>query len=465
MFHQIKQRTLSINQLYQFFFCLIFFLGTLFNGSNSFLLIKINFIFLFIFFLHLMFKKNFKTNFLYLYKTNKNIFYLFAIFIIFLIFQVVPLPNFFLSFISENSFNFYKNINFSNYNPISLNIYFSSHEIINYLNIFLIVVLTNLIFYKKKHINRFLFYFSIMGFFHAFFAVFWLLNGNPDFIFKDTIYYSNSATGFFINRTNFFFFLVLTFLIGLQYLYFNNIKMIFKEDKFEIFYVRFFLLFISIGIISTFSRLGNFYLLIIVLYYLLISIINTNKLFNRFSIFFIVLILFDILIMGVYFGGNQLISRFDFFNYELLSNPNNQVNLLSSKDIEDNLSRLKLISLGFEFFKSYFYFGYGAGAFESAFFLLFENLNDIYANHAHSDFVELLGELGIFGFIIFILLFINILYRGVDAYIGKYSNLHFLLIPLLLLFLFNGFFDFSLNIPSNQFLFASLVTMSLKKYF
>ena len=150
MFHQIKQRTLSINQLYQFFFCLIFFLGTLFNGSNSFLLIKINFIFLFIFFLHLMFKKNFKTNFLYLYKTNKNIFYLFAIFIIFLIFQVVPLPNFFLSFISENSFNFYKNINFSNYNPISLNIYFSSHEIINYLNIFLIVVLTNLIFYKKK---------------------------------------------------------------------------------------------------------------------------------------------------------------------------------------------------------------------------------------------------------------------------------------------------------------------------
>ena len=465
MFHQIKQRTLSINQLYQFFFCLIFFLGTLFNGSNSFLLIKINFIFLFIFFLHLMFKKNFKTNFLYLYKTNKNIFYLFAIFIIFLIFQVVPLPNFFLSFISENSFNFYKNINFSNYNPISLNIYFSSHEIINYLNIFLIVVLTNLIFYKKKHINRFLFYFSIMGFFHAFFAVFWLLNGNPDFIFKDTIYYSNSATGFFINRTNFSFFLVLTFLIGLQYLYFNNIKMIFKEDKFEIFYVRFFLLFISIGIISTFSRLGNFYLLIIVLYYLLISIINTNKLFNRFSIFFIVLILFDILIMGVYFGGNQLISRFDFFNYELLSNPNNQVNLLSSKDIEDNLSRLKLISLGFEFFKSYFYFGYGAGAFESAFFLLFENLNDIYANHAHSDFVELLGELGIFGFIIFILLFINILYRGVDAYIGKYSNLHFLLIPLLLLFLFNGFFDFSLNISSNQFLFASLVTMSLKKYF
>lgn len=465
MFHQIKQRTLSINQLYQFFFCLIFFLGTLFNGSNSFLLIKINFIFLFIFFLHLMFKKNFKTNFLYLYKTNKNIFYLFAIFIIFLIFQVVPLPNFFLSFISENSFNFYKNINFSNYNPISLNIYFSSHEIINYLNIFLIVVLTNLIFYKKKHINRFLFYFSIMGFFHAFFAVFWLLNGNPDFIFKDKIYYSNSATGFFINRTNFSFFLVLTFLIGLQYLYFNNIKMIFKEDKFEIFYVRFFLLFISIGIISTFSRLGNFYLLIIVLYYLLISIINTNKLFNRFSIFFIVLILFDILIMGVYFGGNQLISRFDFFNYELLSNPNNQVNLLSSKDIEDNLSRLKLISLGFEFFKSYFYFGYGAGAFESAFFLLFENLNDIYANHAHSDFVELLGELGIFGFIIFILLFINILYRGVDAYIGKYSNLHFLLIPLLLLFLFNGFFDFSLNIPSNQFLFASLVTMSLKKYF
>jgi len=100
MFHQIKQRTLSTNQIYQIFFCLILFLGTLFNGSNSYLFIKINFIFLLIFFLFLMFKKKFQKNLLYLYKTNKKIFYLFIIFIIYLIFQIVPLPNFFLSFIS-----------------------------------------------------------------------------------------------------------------------------------------------------------------------------------------------------------------------------------------------------------------------------------------------------------------------------------------------------------------------------
>src|SRR6056300_1961702 len=98
MFHQIKQRTLSINQLYQFFFCLIFFLGTLFNGSNSYLLIKINFIFWFIFFLLLMFKKKFQKNLLYLYKTNKKIFYLFIIFIIYLIFKIIPLQNIFLNF-------------------------------------------------------------------------------------------------------------------------------------------------------------------------------------------------------------------------------------------------------------------------------------------------------------------------------------------------------------------------------
>ena len=182
MFHQIKYRTLSINQIYQIFFCLILFFGTLFNGSNSYLLIKINFIFLLTFFSYLMFKKKFKKNLLHLYKKNKKTFYFFITFIIYLIFQIVPLPNFFLGFISENSFNFYKNINLINYNPISLNIYFSLHEIINYLNIFFIVILTNLIFYKKKHINRFLFYFSIIGFFHAFFAVFWLLIGNPIYL-------------------------------------------------------------------------------------------------------------------------------------------------------------------------------------------------------------------------------------------------------------------------------------------
>ena len=52
-------------------------------------------------------------------------------------------------------------INLKKYNPVTLNVYFSIHEIISYLNIFFIVVLTNLIFYKKKHTNRYFIYFSI----------------------------------------------------------------------------------------------------------------------------------------------------------------------------------------------------------------------------------------------------------------------------------------------------------------
>ena len=99
------------------------------------------------------------------------------------------------------------------------------------------------------------------------------------------------------------------------------------------------------------------------------------------------------------------------------------------------------------------------------FFLLFENLKNVYANHSHSDFVELLGELGVIGFTIFVFLFISILLKGVNSYKHKYNNLYYILVPLLMVFLLNGFFDFSLNIPSNQFLFASLTTISIKKYF
>jgi len=464
MFRQIKTSQFSLNKTYQIIFCFFIFFTTIFNASNSFLLIKINFVILLFFFIFLILDKKYKKNFIYSIKSNKKIFVLFVVFIFYLIFQIIPLPNHFLNLISENSYNFYYGINLKKYNPVTLNVYFSIHEIISYLNIFFIVVLTNLIFYKKKHTNRYFIYFSIIGFIHAFFAVFWLLIGNPEFLFKETMYYSNSATGFFINRTNFAFFLVLTFLISLNYLFFNYKKTIPTENNFNIIYVRIFILFISIGIISTFSRLGNLYLLFSILFYFILTLKNQKNFLNQFSLFFIVLILFDILVMGLYFGGNQLISRFDFFNYELLSNIENKNSISGNIETTNNLSRINLILLSLNFFKSFPYFGYGAGSFEPAFFLLFENIQNVYANHAHSDFVELLGEIGIFGFLIFLLIFVNIIIKGVHTFKNKTNNAYVLLIPLLIIFLFNGFFDFSLNIPSNQFLFASLVSFSLKKY-
>ena len=464
MFHQIS--SISKNKLNQIIFCSIIFIGSIFNGSNSSKLIIINFFSLFFFLIFILLKKNNYKFIIYRFKNNKNLIIIFSLFILFLLIQVIPIPNNILRIISLNSFNFYTNVNLANFNIISLNNGFTFIELINYLNIFLIVILTDLIFFKKKHITRYLFYLSLIGFFHAFAAVLLFLLGNPEFFLEQVVYYKNSASGFFINRTNFSFFLVLTFLITIQYIVICRTKSYFNNSSFNLFYTRIFLIFITIGIICSFSRLGNFYLLLIVLLYSIHAIKFQKKIINNLTIFLFVLILFDILIMGLFFGGDKLLARFNIFDEIIIKDPKESLsNFTLSGDASLPLSRANLIFLGLSFFKDYIFFGYGAGAFETVFLFSYNSLDNYYANHVHADFIELIGELGIIGFFLICLLFYGISKKIFVSFKSNENKFNILSIAIILIFLINGFFDFSLNIPSNQYLFASLVTFSIKKFF
>jgi len=378
------------------------------------------------------------------------------------------LPLHWLSFFSETYYNFLSKIGLQKFHAISLNPQSTFFELLNYINIFIIILLTHLIFFKKNHINRYFFYLSIIGFIHAFFGVFIFLLGNPEFLFEKIVYYKSSSTGFFINRTNFAFFLILTFIGSLHFIFNNKF---YKNElnnnnniNFNVFYVRFFLLFISIAIITSFSRLGNFYLLLILFFYFIFSVIKTKNFFNKFSIIFYLIILFDLLIIGFYFGGSKLIDRFLFINEDL--NLENNLDILKeiNSTISNSYSRLDIIHISINLFYKFYLFGFGAGAYEQA-FLLFNDIKiPFYANHAHSDFVELLAEIGIVGFCIALILFYQILKCYLNSKIQNENNLQLIFLILIIIFIINGFVDFSLNIPSNQYLFASLITLSIKKY-
>ena len=54
-------------------------------------------------------------------------------------------------------------------------------------------------------------------------------------------------------------------------------------------------------------------------------------------------------------------------------------------------------------FFNYMLFGYGSGSFEILFQTQFEIHNNFYANHAHTDLIEFVGEFGIFGFTLLII--------------------------------------------------------------
>ena len=124
-------------------------------------------------------------------------------------------------------------------------------------------------------------------------------------------------------------------------------------------------------------------------------------------------------------------------------------------DNSKSISRLDIISFSLNQFKNNLIFGYGAGGFENIFKINFINNDILFANHAHSDIFEFLGEFGILGFVLFILSFSKILV--------KKSNYNFKFNLLLIIGTIIILFDFSLHIPLIQILYVILIMFSMNK--
>ena len=136
-----------------------------------------------------------------------------------------------------------------------------------------------MIFYSNRHKYRLYLFISILGFICSIFAVILFLNGNPNILFIENSSYKDSSTGFFINRTVFAVFLLFSLISSLELLSKYDSKLN-KDNKDEFFlkiYVRLFVIFITIGIITSFSRIGNFLLLLTISVYLINYILLKKK--------------------------------------------------------------------------------------------------------------------------------------------------------------------------------------------
>jgi len=434
------------NKLYQYIFLLILTLMVIFNGGNNNLYIQFNFIIISIFFLTTIREKNYLAQIKKIFSTNKIAIGLYFLFIIFLIFQIIPLPIEWLSILSAEKFNFLNQLEFiGNFNSISLSPTNSYFSLLNYLSLFLYLIIFKSLFYKQKDIFKFYFFLTCLGAFAASVAVYLFLIGNPDFLIIKNSAYKNSATGFFINRTVYSCFLVLCFFSGIEYLkkvdnyQKNNINKFFNKI-----YSRIFLLLIAIGIITSFSRLGNFLFISLIFIHIFQALYINDKKNRFFLITLIAIVLFDVLILGFFFGADKLLDRFYFLNKEILEYiPDTNELSLSRGDI----TKFALIET-----KNFIFFGYGGGGFESLLKINFPNLSIKFASHAHSDFIEFLGEFGIIGFI---LITLSLLF----AFFKK-SFLLFKDFLLCYLLIFILIFDFSFHIPIIQLLFILLLSTS-----
>ncbi len=429
---------LKKNKKYQYLFFLILLFVSVFNGGNSNILIQINFILSSSLFIYCLNDKNYSSHLKDFYTKNKSSIFIYIFFLLYLLFQIIPFPLEILKLLSKEKYTYLKHLNYNNESSISLSPSNTFFQFLNYVSIFLIILITKMIFYKYRHIFRFYFFLSILGAFHSCIAVFLYLNGNPDIFFLENSYY-NGSTGFFINRTVFSIFLLTCLIASLEYLKNTDFeKKIKKKDNFfNKTYVRLFVVFITIGIITTFSKLGNFLLLITIIFYFINSQFiekNNNKIFSYVLIF---IILFDVLFMGYFFGSEKLVERYLFLNEDLSLNNN-----------ATSISRLEIIQFGYIQIKNFFLFGYGAGSFEILFKLKFLDSAPFYANHAHSSLLEFIGEFGFLGFILFILSFFKVLFNK-----NNYNFNYFLYLVIIIIILLS---DFSLHIPINQIIFVNL---------
>ena len=300
---------------------------------------------------------------------------------------------------------------------------------------------------------KFLFFLCVLGFCHAIFATYWMLIGNPSNFLIQKIHYLNASTGFYVNRSVFGTSLFLCAFSSLYYIviFFQKNQItnfnFLDQIKSKIFFIRIFIIFMSIGILTTWSRAANFSYILILLSFLFYSKISFKKYINPLSTVIIFILIFDVFIMGVFFGNAKLIERY------------------AETSILGEAARFDLQSFGIDQFKNFWLFGYGNGAFEQVYKIFYnapENFSNYIASNAHNDLIEFLGEIGILGFSILSISYI-FYFRALFKNINEKKNLTKLILLSLLtiILLIQSLVDFSLHTPGILLLVITILSIGL----
>lgn len=439
---------ISKNKKYQYFFFLILTIYTIFNGGNYNLLIQINFILLTLLYFFCLRDKNYKAHFNLFYEKNKFFILIYIIFIFYLIFQIIPLPLDMLKIFSPQKYFYLNNLSHNiNFSPITLSPANSYFQILNSISIILVVFIAKMIFFTFKHLQRIYLFLSTIGFLTALIGIILYLKGNINIFVYNESNYTDAASSFFVSRTVFSIYLLFCLLASIEFLK-NQSNISYSKSKNNFFlniYIRFFIIFISIGIITSFSRIGNFLLIITIIFYLLNNLYFYKVKNVNFTFLLFAILIFDIVILGFYFGSEKLLDRFLFLKDEFSS-------VLSENQ---GLSRFEIIKFGIKEIKNFLLFGYGLGSFETLFNIEFSNNSKFFANHAHSSLVEFIGELGLIGLILLLISIIKVFKFKKKIISNNILLLFFLLILLL--------FDFSAHIPIIQLLFVIFFILYTKK--
>ncbi len=110
------------------------------------------------------------------------------------------------------------------------------------------------------------------------------------------------------------------------------------------------------------------------------------------------------------------------------------------------------------------FFGTGLGTFKYAYFLYGKEIG--WVTHAHNEYVESLAEMGVLAFVAFIALLAVLAFSLLRMWIARrhpeVKPVVLGVLTALFAAFFHSFFDFSLRIPANAFLFLTILALGMK---
>ena len=436
-------------------FLIILTINVSFNASINILLTQVSSIF-FIFFILICLKniqilEKIKKN----YTGNRFFFIFFFSYIGYLIVQIIPLPLSLIEIIAPNNYNLYNSIQIDKQLwSLSVDPSNSYFGILNCINALIIFLTFPVLFNRSKYIMKFLFFLCVLGFIHAIFATYWMLIGNPSNFLIEKIHYLNASTGLFVNRAVLGTFLVLCAFSSLYYIviFFHKNKVVnfnlVEQIKSKVFFVRIFIIFLSLGILTTWSRAVNLSYVLILISFLLYSKISFKKYINPLSSVIIFILVFDVFVMALFFGNAKIIER------------------LAGTSVTNEGIRLDLYVFGWEQFKNFWLFGYGNEAFGQIFknfYIMPEKfVTSFLAENVHNDGIELLGEVGVLGISILFLLYIQYFKKILININNEKQLARLILFSLLILTLFiQSLVDYSLHTPGILILLMTILSIGL----
>lgn len=119
--------------------------------------------------------------------------------------------------------------------------------------------------------------------------------------------------------------------------------------------------------------------------------------------------------------------------------------------------RFTVFYFGIEQFLNFPFFGYGLGNFETLFRLEIQN-NQFFYDHTHNDFIEFIGEAGLIGMFILLVILTRIIISLKNNKI--LPEIKFLILAILIIVIIHGNLDFSLHMPQIIYILVFIFSLS-----